>query len=443
MVPAAFFIGAIYPVAMEAVARAAPRSPVAALGRAAALNTAGNILGVLIGGFVLLPKLGPLIGLKLLASVCFTLGVAALALGRGASRPALSWGTAAAVALLLLLTPRSFDYNSLASGANVYFGPQGFGKVIDHAESVDGGLTTVALSEYGGAKQLTLLTNGKFQGNDAWEGEVKAQVGFSLAPLLHVSARDRALVIGYGTGMSARVLHDAGFAHMDIADLSADIIRLSNQHFGDLNARVSELPGVRTYVTDGRNLLMLQNERYDLVSMELSSIWFAGTASLYNRDFYELVRARLKPTGVLQQWVQLHHLRPVDLLYVLGSVRSTFRYVRLYYIGGQGIIVASNDPAVAHTAENIGRLDRTPALKRFLSLYGNSSKVLLDTLVLDPRGIDRLLGSGGVPLELLVSTDDNLFLEYGTPKGNALEDALEQNLKLLSNFTKPPGDAVD
>jgi predicted membrane-bound spermidine synthase len=443
MVPAAFFIGAIYPVAMEAVARAAPRSPVAALGRAAALNTAGNILGVLIGGFVLLPKLGALLGLKLLASVCFALGVSALALGRGSGRPALAWGTAAAVALLLLITPRSFDYNNLASGANVYFRPQGFGKVIDHAESVDGGLTTVALSEYGGAKQLTLLTNGKFQGNDAWEGEVKAQVGFSLAPLLHVSARDRALVIGYGTGMSARVLHDAGFARMDIADLSADIIRLANQHFGDLNGRVSELPGVRTYVTDGRNLLLLQGERYDLVSMELSSIWFAGTASLYNRDFYELVRARLKPTGVLQQWVQLHHLRPVDLLYVLGSVRSTFRYVRLYYIGGQGIIVASNDPAVAHTAENIGRLDRTPALKRFLSLYGNSSKVLLDTLVLDPRGIDRLLGSGGVPLELLVSTDDNLFLEYGTPKGNALEDALEQNLKLLSNFTKPPGDAVD
>jgi spermidine synthase len=413
------------------------------LGRAAALNTAGNILGVLIGGFVLLPKLGPLLGLKLLASVCFTLGVAALALRRGAGRPGLSWGTAAAVALLLLLTPRSFDYNSLSSGANVYFRPQGFGKVIDHAESVDGGLTTVALSEYGGAKQLTLLTNGKFQGNDAWEGEVKAQVGFALAPLMHVSGRDRVLVIGYGTGMSARVLHDAGFAHMDIADLSADIIRLANQHFGDLNARVSELPGVRTYVTDGRNLLLLQNERYDLVAMELSSIWFAGTASLYNRDFYELVHARLKPTGVLQQWVQLHHMRAVDLLYVLGSVRSVFRYVRLYYIGGQGIIVASNDPAAAPTTENIGKLDRTPGLKRFLSLYGNSSKVLLDTLVLDPQGVDRFLGSGGVPLGLLVSTDDNLFLEYGTPKGNALDDVLEQNLKLLSNFSQRQRDPLE
>ena len=439
MVPAAFFIGAIYPVAMEAIARAATRSPVAALGRAAALNTAGNILGVLIGGFVLLPQLGALLALKLLASVCFALGVAALALGRGGGRPALSWGSAAAVALLLLLTPRSFDYNSLASGANVYFSPQGFGKVIDHAESVDGGLTTVAVNERGGAKTLTLLTNGKFQGNDAWQGEVKAQVGISLAPLLHVSARDRVLVIGYGTGMSARVLHDAGFAHMDIADLSGDIIRLANRHFGELNARVSELPGVRTYVTDGRNLLLLQNERYDLVAMELSSIWFAGTASLYNRDFYELVRARLKPTGVLQQWVQLHHMRTVDLLYVLGSVRSVFRYVRLYYIGGQGIIVASNDPAVAPTAENVGKLDRTPGLKRFLSLYGNSSKQLLDTLVLDSEGIDRYLASYGVPLELLVSTDDNLFLEYGTPKGNALDaaESLAQNLKLLLNFSQP------
>jgi len=245
--------------------------------------------------------------------------------------------------------------------------------------------------------------------------------------------------------MSARVLHDAGFAHLDIADLSADIIRMANQHFGDLNGRVSELPGVRTYVTDGRNLLLLQNERYDLVAMELSSIWFAGTASLYNRDFYELAHARLKPTGVLQQWVQLHHMRAVDLFYILGSVRSVFRYVYLYYIGGQGIIVASNDPAVAHTAENIGKLDRTPGLKRFLSLYGNSAQPLAGTLVLDPQGIDRYLASRGVPLELLVSTDDNLFLEYGTPKGNALggPESLQQNLKLLSDFSQRQRDLLE
>jgi predicted membrane-bound spermidine synthase len=437
MVPAAFFIGAIYPVAMEAVGRAALRSPIVALGRAAALNTVGNILGVLIGGFVLLPKLGALFSLKLLAGLCLALGAAALAMVKS-RQPAISWAAAAGVAALLFAAPRSFDYTALSLGANVYFSPQGFGKVIDHAESVDGGLTTVASFEQGETRVLTLLTNGKFQGNNAWSGEVQAQAGISIVPLLHLGTRDRVLVIGYGTGMSARVLRDAGFASMDIADLSADIVQLANRHFGDLNARVSELPGVHTYITDGRNLLMLQREHYDLVAMEISSIWFAGTASLYNRDFYEMVRERLMPHGVLQQWVQLHHIRPIDLFYVLGSVRSVFRHVWLYYIGGQGVIVASNDPSAAKTAENVRKLDRTPGLGRFLSLYGNSSRQLLDMLILDPEGMDRYLASQGVPLELLISTDDNLFLEYGTPKGNALTaESLTQNLKFLQSFSRP------
>ncbi len=437
MVPAAFFIGAIYPVAMEAVGRAALRSPIIAIGRAAALNTFGNILGVLIGGFVLLPTLGALFSLKLLAGLCLALGVAAIAMVKS-RRPAISWAAAAGVAGLLFAAPKSFDYTALTSGANVYFSPQGYGKVIDHAESVDGGLTTVASIGQGETRLLTLLTNGKFQGSNDWTGEVKAQAGISIAPLLHLGTRDRALVIGYGTGMSARVLRDAGFASMDIADLSADIVQLANRHFGDLNARVSELPGVHTYITDGRNLLMLQREHYDLVAMEISSIWFAGTASLYNRDFYEMVRERLMPHGVLQQWVQLHHIRPIDLFYVLGSVRSVFRHVWLYYIGGQGVIVASNDPSAAKTAENVRKLDRTPGLGRFLSLYGNSSRQLLDMLILDPEGMDRYLASQGVPLELLISTDDNLFLEYGTPKGNALTaESLTQNLKFLQSFSRP------
>jgi hypothetical protein len=50
-----------------------------------------------------------------------------------------------------------------------------------------------------------------------------------------------------------------------------------------------------------------------------------------------------------------------------------------------------------------------------------------------------------VPLALLVSTDDNLFLEYGTPKGNVLDavGSLEQNLKLLSNFSKRQRDPLE
>ena len=104
-------------------------------------------------------------------------------------------------AALAAFQPRSFDLNALASGANVYFRWQWWGDVIDHAESADGGLTSVAVrQDPGGPVVKTLLTNGKFQGNDAVPGEVGAQVAFALVPLLHEERRHNALVIGFGTG---------------------------------------------------------------------------------------------------------------------------------------------------------------------------------------------------------------------------------------------------
>jgi len=190
---------------------------------------------------------------------------------------------------------------------------------------------------------------------------------------------------------------------------------------------------VRTHVTDGRNFLLLQDRAYDLVSMEITSIWFAGAASLYNREFYRLVKQRLSSKGVLQQWLQLHHIYPTDILYVLGSVRSEFRYVWLYLIGGQGIIVAANDPQAAPTEAQLARIDATPALASLPALHGGTSRALLEALILDPAATDRLLGSHGRPAAYWISTDDNLHLEYSTPRGNALDGqrSREKNMELL------------
>ena len=437
MFPPAVVIGALYPLAMECVGRAAPAAPIAALGRAAGLNTAGNIVGVLLAGFWLLPTIGALRSVQLLAVICLILGLVTIAWTALKSRP-LAWAPAAAVVLLLIAQPRSFDYTALASGANVYFARQDYGRVIDAVESVDGGLTTVARGDpvvEGGWMPLVLLTNGKFQGSNG--GEVPAQVGIGLSPLLHTPARGSALVIGYGTGMSARVIADAGFRELEIVELSADIVQLANRHFADINARVSERRGVRTYITDGRNFLMLQPRSYDVVSIEISSIWFAGAAALYNREFYRLVKRRLAPHGVLQQWVQLHHVDATDILHVLSSVRAEFDHVWLYFIGTQGIVIATNSPDARPSAQNAALIDATPALKELLASVGGSARDLLETRLLDPAATDLFLSGFGMPAPLWISTDDNLKLEYSTPKGNVLDGAasIERNIGLLLNFS--------
>lgn len=420
MIPPALFIGAAYAVAIELLGRMFRQDKIAVLGRAMALNTVGNIAGVLLAGFVLLPTLGTLRSIQLLAAITALLGLSAAMLVR--RQRVLAIAPLAVVGFLLAVQPASFDYTRLSNGANVYFHPQNFGVAIDHAESADGGLTTVTrLTQDNGQVLTTLLTNGKFQGNDSEEGEMAAQAGFALAPLLHTEARNRALVIGYGTGMSARTLLDAGFAALDIVELSADILKMANRHFEKINRRVSEAPGVNAYVTDGRNYLLLQPRKYDLISMEISSIWFAGASALYNREFYQLAKSRLEPQGVLQQWLQLHHMRGEDFLTVIATLRSEFRYVWLYLIGGQGVLVASNHPAAAPSLTHLRKIEQAPLLKSLMTLYGGSFESLFDQIQLDPAATDRLIAAAGVPMSYLLATDDNMRLEYGTPKGNVLD----------------------
>lgn len=281
----------------------------------------------------------------------------------------------------------------------------------------------------------TLLTNGKFQGNDALGGEMQAQIGIAVAPLLHTTERSDALVIGYGTGVTSRVFHEAGFARLDIAELSADVISLANRHFSVVNQEVTRQPGVHLHITDGRNLLLLSERQYDVISIEISSIWFAGAASLYNREFYELVQRRLRPQGVLQQWLQLHRLTPDDLRYVIGTLRSTFRFVSLYVIGGQGILVATNEAGnsapLPIAADLLARTDSLAEVRRLLSRSANQ---VAEDQLLGPKEIDLFLTQGEQNKDSWVSTDDNLRLEYDTPKANVNppQPSFQRNLSLLS-----------
>ncbi len=437
MVPPAFFIGFLYPVAMEGVARAFPGRVVPAIYRTSALNTAGNILGALVTGFLLLPRLGSLRTLHVCAGLSLMLAlVATIVLRRAAWK---AWLSLAGVSALLVAQPASFDMTELSTGANVYFLRQGWGRVIDYAESLDGGLTSVAESQVpSGGKLLTLLTNGKFQGDDNKDKELVAQSSFAIAPLLHSPLRGRALVIGLGTGTSGRVLSDAGFGEIDVVELSEDIVRMATAHFGSVNGAFLKRPGVTTYVTDGRNYLLLQPRLYDVISMEISSIWFAGASSLYNQEFYDLVRRRLRPDGVFQQWVQLHRISTWDITTVLATVRSRFRYVWLYFLGGQGIIVASNAEALPGP-EALARLEGEPGLAATKSLFGGSFMSVLFGRLLTPTGLDRLLreaGNGVIDDPRFLATDDNLSLEFSTPRGNVRDytRSLGENVGFLARY---------
>lgn len=428
-IPAAI-LGAVYPLTLRLAAREAAVGR--SIGGLSAANTVGAVSGALLTGFGLLPQLGSR-GVLLVLVTGSGLAAAVALRGRWLLAPV------AAVGLAFVLPP--WNLARLASGENVYFRPTSYGEaqVLWAHESVEGGLTTVVKHPTTGT--TTLLTNGKFQGNDT--GEVTAQRAFTQLPMLVQHRWGRALLIGVGTGCSLGTLAAQPYRDVEAAELSQDIVTASRTYFSGVNDAVLSNPRVRLHVADGRNHLLLHPEPYDLVSIELSSIWFAGAADLYNREFNALVRARLNPGGVLQQWVQLHHLTRRDLAVILQSIRAELPHLALFFSGGQGIVLASERPltidypGLVHLSRALAGTSATAGLPAgdVLTLSGK--------LVLDEAGVAALIAEEaakeGVAAERLASTDDSLRLEYSTPRANA-DDSLYQETLIasLSHLSRTP-----
>lgn len=426
-------IGALYPLLMNYITQGRTNNDGEnIIGVGMSINTVGNILGVFFGGLVLINLLGLANGLKLLTLCTMLLALLPV------YKELLIKNNLIKIGLIigLFFIPFQLDMNAVTNGANVYFTNQSRGEVVNYTESIDGGLTSVNKDiDHESKKEiLTLLTNGKFQGNNS--AEMYAQGGFSIIPMMHTVKNDKALIIGYGTGMSANIIEQNNFKNIDIVDLSSDIILLANKYFPSINHKVTEKQNVNTHITDGRNFLRLTNNKYDLISMEITSIWFAGASYLYNKEFYHIAKEKLSNTGVLQQWVQMHHMRPNDFLVILNTIRSEFKHVSLYYIGGQGVIVATNsDQAKEPIMGNIIDMNNNTRLTNIREVYGNDFKNILPTRLLSPIETNRLLTNVyGRNMGSFYSTDNNLYLEYNTPKGNAIrEDTAAQILTLIKN----------
>lgn len=432
-------MGLTFPLLLQRIAR---YSSVGALvGRLTAVNTVGAVLGSLAAGYLLLPVFGSERSL-LVVACCF--GALALYTARTLDNPQLRVGKLLAVALGASLILPSWNLTKLTAGTNVYFsGAQPADTILMLHEDVQGGVTSVA--EANGVR--TLYTNGKFQGNTGWE--MNAQRYFAHYPTLFAPRFDRALVIGLGTGTTTGTLTAYPWKRIDLVEISEAIVQASRQYFSEVNDHALDDPRVNLVIDDGRNYLMLNHAKYDVITIELSSIWFAGASSLYSSEFYDLLADRLSPGGVLQQWVQLHHITPRDFATILHTVRRHFPAMALYYGGGQGIILASREPLRASESRALA-FERDPRVARTLPLAqvagGQIEKRRLYSLVDDAlivnEDLDEFLESiaraADEPVDALVSNDDNLYLEYATPRGNVLPwSAREELVEQIVQFRRP------
>ena len=420
MIVPSILLGLTFPLLLDLASRGAARVG-SSVGGIYAANTLGAIVGSVLAGFVLLPRWGSFTSLRAAAMINLLLGLAfALVL-----IPLRKQYKALLIAIVATLTfvfwsgPSDWDARRISRGSYVYFSDGWpIGRLLYSAEDVQGGLTTVI--ETGGAR--VMLSNGKFQGNNS--GEVGAQIRFALIPILFTRGFDRALVIGLGTGHTLKTVSKFPFQRLDTVEIAPKIVEAARLHFEDVNGGVLDRdPRVRLSIADGRNFLLLAREPYDLITIEISSVWISGAGDLYNKEFYELCRARLKEGGVLQQWVQIHHMRTEDFLVVLNTAAQVFPHAAFFQGPEQGVLIASKSPLEMDVGQLLEFDSRPEVQEELRAINAPSSMSLLGELMLSGESMRRALAElprrTGRPADF-ASTDLNPYLEYQTPRGNVL-----------------------
>jgi len=432
IVPVGFLFSRIFPrlLAVGVSQKRAGRG----VGFLLSINTFGCLLGLFLGNFVLIPLVGSEFALKGLAVL---LGLVAWFLyrrtPRNAQTPALLPSRFAialsALAVLALVVP-SWPPSLLLSNRSTWFNLRSEGEykpLLYLGEDAESGFVTVSRRADG---TLEMRTNGKFQGNNTTE--MSAQFSFGYLPALAAARNEKAFVIGCGTGVTVRALADLGFQHIRLAELSKPILYSARTFFHDANGGVLDDPRVTVIHDDGRNALALSRERYDVISVELTSIWFAGAANLYSSDFYSIVHQKLAPGGIFQQWVQFHHMRLLDLWILLNTVHSRFKHVALWSSGGQGQLLASDEPLSLdwQRIQSLALSHRNAGFITPQEIYQIPYQIVLDDSgmqeLLSPAGLDGVLDRGVSKLPFgnrlarhAVDSDLFPYLEYATPRGNA------------------------
>lgn len=406
----AFAMGFAFPLANALVQRAAP-----SVGRSAGAlylgTTIGNVLGSVSVGFVLLPGLGIRWTTFTLACVATLAIVPIVIAGRMGDEddetsrvPVVSSGALGAAALacgaFLLLPPQRLLSPAIPHGDH-----DGTRRLVTVSE---GSNETLAVIEVMGV-QRELYTNGHPMSSSSATSQ-RYMRGFSHIPLLHVETPTDVLVICFGVGntVHAASLHPS-VERLDVADLSRQVLEHAH-HFAGTNHGVLEDERVRVYVNDGRHHLQLQPEdRYDLITLEPPPIAFAGVASLYTRELYALARSRLKPGGMMTQWLPAYQVPGEQVLSLVRAFVEVFP-TSILLSGDQAELIlmgVEGDELTLDPDTLARRLRERPEVRRDLERVALADPKELFGAFVASADVLREATAEAVPV-----TDDRPSLEY-------------------------------
>jgi spermidine synthase len=342
------------------------------VGTVFAVNTLGTVLGAALTGLWLLPWLG--LARTFAIGIAFNacLGLLTVRRRQLLAQPSLAALGCAASLVAALLIGSQFD----ATWHKAFILGLWRGDPVPNLEAYrsmqdqidlryyrDGAGSSVSIEAFRTAARTNyaLRVNGKV---DASSGDdMPTQMLAAHVPLLLHPEPKHVLIVGLGSGVTAgSALQHPGIQRVDVVEISPEVVE-GARFFGEYNHEVLDDARCRVIVDDAKAFLQMTDQQYDIIISEPSNPWLAGVSAVFSREYYEQCRRRLKPGGIMAQWVQIYETDDSILRLVLNTFTSSFPQAGIWQTANVDLLLISPSSPVEPDLDQFIRRFEEPTVK--------------------------------------------------------------------------------
>jgi spermidine synthase len=431
-----FFLGMIFPLVARLYSL---RSDIgSSVGDVYSINTLGSIVGSFLMGFVLIPALGVsqslflcvLLNLFLACLGALFLKQATLQAGMilvllsllSAYRP--QWDVSQMTSGVFRYAPDILEQRKAKAEERRYLRHTMDIKVIEYLPPAiafyeDGLTATVSVHE--DKEQKVLRINGKPEASS--KGDLPTQILVAHLPYLFYPSEtfDETMVIGLASGISTGSALTYPHQNLTCLELEGSTLEAAKL-FADSNRHLinplypkeplSSYPHFTLKTIDARNYLLGTSKTFSIIIAQPSNPWLSGVSNLFTKEYFQLCKKRLKPDGILCQWMQLYEISWESFQVVLSTLRSEFPHLKIFISSTQvdSIILASQQE-LPFNWEQIQKRMAIPEVQADLARIGIRHPAhFMSGFLVDSASAEKLFQSD------FYNTDDNAYIEFAAPK---------------------------
>jgi spermidine synthase len=310
LLPATLLWGASFPLALAAAARG--QDPARLVGGIYAANTVGGILGGVGFSIVFIPWIGTQQSQRLLIGLAAC--AALLMFATFAWQFLKNASLAATVRGVLIFAVLAFFPIALAKhvrkipGELVAYGrfmPSRLGE-SEMLYVGEGMNNSVAVSRENSSGVRNFHISGKIEASSEPQ-DMRLQRMLGHLPALVHPHPVSVLIVGCGAGVTAGTFTvHPGIEKITICEMEPLVPHISATYFGAENYGVVDDPRTKIIFDDARHYIFTTHDKFDIITSDPIHPWVKGSATLYTKEYFELVKNHLNPGGIVTQWVPLY-----------------------------------------------------------------------------------------------------------------------------------------